>query len=422
LQQQIALADAQLANDLIRFQATRTLTTEFWASIAQVMKRLLRRYLELGARYAWLAERALAYEQDRAVNIVRFDYFPSKTYNVTGPELLQLDLAELEASRLASLRQTVPVKLVYSLAGEFPFAFAKFKKTGRCEFWPSEARLQAGYPGIYGYRVRAVTLSLQSVGPRGGARGLLTNRGVSVITRRDGSSHLSVRTPDALPFSDFKIREDGPLFGMIGETLLNFEGSGLESWWQIEFPRAANRQGFDDITDVLVTFDLTSSYAPELYETHIKKAPTQVQNFVMFSAYALAPQALGALQTQPGPIDIPFNLAATPWNPGETNRKITNVMVSLASPERPQVNAKISAVQPAVVSANFTLHEGIAVSNAAPFDQGNPPPPPAPLNVLVHRPVDQTITLTIDTSAHPNVKFSQVVDVVLGIEYQADVA
>jgi len=29
LQQQIALADAQLANDLIRFQATRTLTTEF---------------------------------------------------------------------------------------------------------------------------------------------------------------------------------------------------------------------------------------------------------------------------------------------------------------------------------------------------------------------------------------------------------
>jgi len=209
---------------------------------------------------------------------------------------------------------------------------------------------------------------------------------------------------------------------MIGETLLNFEGSGLESWWQIEFPRAANRQGFDDITDVLVAFDLTSSYAPELYETHIKNAPTQVQNFVMFSAYALAPQALGALQTQPGQIDIPFNLAATPWNPGETNRKITNVMVSLASQERPQVNAKISAVQPAAVSAHFTLHEGIAVSNAAPFDQGNPPPPPAPLNVLVHLPVDQTITLTIDTSAHPNVKFSQVVDVVLGIEYQADVA
>ena len=54
-----------------------------------------------------------------------------------------------------------------------------------------------------------MTLSLQSVGPRGGARGLLTNRGVSVITRRDGSSHLSVRTPDALPFSDFKIRDDG---------------------------------------------------------------------------------------------------------------------------------------------------------------------------------------------------------------------
>src|SRR5262245_65564057 len=96
---------------------------------------------------------------------------------------------------------------------------------------------------------------------------------------------------------------------MIGETLLNFEGSRRESWWQIEFPRAANRQGFDDITDVLVTFDLTSSYAPELYATHIKKAPTQVQNFVMFSAYALAPQAIGEAQTNHGQITIPLRYA-----------------------------------------------------------------------------------------------------------------
>ena len=40
-QQQIALADAQLAKDLMHFQASRTLTTEFWAAVAAVMKRLL---------------------------------------------------------------------------------------------------------------------------------------------------------------------------------------------------------------------------------------------------------------------------------------------------------------------------------------------------------------------------------------------
>ena len=76
-----------------------------------------------------------------------------------------------------------------------------------------------------------------------------------------------------MPFSDFNIRQDGSLYGLAGETLLNFEGSGLESWWTIEFPKAANRQGLDDITDVLITFDVTSSYAPELYETHVQNAP-----------------------------------------------------------------------------------------------------------------------------------------------------
>jgi len=43
--------------------------------LAGVLRRCMGRYLELGARYAWLAERALAYEQDRALNIIRMNYF-----------------------------------------------------------------------------------------------------------------------------------------------------------------------------------------------------------------------------------------------------------------------------------------------------------------------------------------------------------
>ena len=39
---------------------------------------MLRRYLDLGARMAWLSERALAYEQDRPLTIVRMDYYPER--------------------------------------------------------------------------------------------------------------------------------------------------------------------------------------------------------------------------------------------------------------------------------------------------------------------------------------------------------
>ena len=90
LMQQIAQADVDLTRDLIRFQSTRTLTVEFWASVAAIMKRVMRRSVDLGARFAWIAERALAYEMDRQFNIIKFDYFPIARQGVTGVDLLRL--------------------------------------------------------------------------------------------------------------------------------------------------------------------------------------------------------------------------------------------------------------------------------------------------------------------------------------------
>ena len=53
-------------------------------------------YLDMGARFAWLAERALSDEQDRPLDIIRLDYFPISLQGTTGPDLLQLDLSQLE--------------------------------------------------------------------------------------------------------------------------------------------------------------------------------------------------------------------------------------------------------------------------------------------------------------------------------------
>ena len=96
LQYQIAQADSEyilaLAAALRAFQQNRFLSLELWSNLAAVIKRIMRRYLDLSARYAWLAERALSYEQDRDVRIVRFDYFPVQLQGVTGADLLQLDL------------------------------------------------------------------------------------------------------------------------------------------------------------------------------------------------------------------------------------------------------------------------------------------------------------------------------------------
>lgn len=50
LQSLVAQSDIELARELLVFQASRFLNQEFWAGMASVMRRCLRRYLELGAR------------------------------------------------------------------------------------------------------------------------------------------------------------------------------------------------------------------------------------------------------------------------------------------------------------------------------------------------------------------------------------
>lgn len=72
LHRAIAEADADLGAALLKFQETRFLNPEFWKDFADVMVRVMMRYLELGARYAWLAERALAFEQNRSIMRIRF--------------------------------------------------------------------------------------------------------------------------------------------------------------------------------------------------------------------------------------------------------------------------------------------------------------------------------------------------------------
>src|SRR5262245_10303238 len=207
-QQQIAQADIDLAKSLMQFQQSRFLNEKLWAEMATVMRRVMRRYLALGGRYGWLAERALAFEHDRALDIVRFDYFPAKLQGVTGADLLQADLAELDAARMDGIKQTVPVKRTYSMLADFPLQFAHLKQTGTCTFMTREEPFRYAYPGTYGYRIRAVTLTPRSYSGIERPKGLLVNLGVSTVSRSDGSTHALLRPQDAQPISEFRLVDD----------------------------------------------------------------------------------------------------------------------------------------------------------------------------------------------------------------------
>jgi hypothetical protein len=420
LQGEIAQADADLAHDLLTFQSIRFLNIEFWSQLTTLMKRLLRRYLELGARMAWLAERALVYEQARAMNFIRFDYFPTRLQGVTGADLLQLDLAELDASRLASVRQKLPVKHTFSLVRDFPVQFAQLKKTGRCTFRTEEQFFQQAYPGIYGCRLRAVSVAVEMLTPTPPVRGLLINQGISLLSTSDDEKHLLVRPTDAFPLSEFSLQKDMAVYNLPDETLLTFEGSGVETFWELRIPAIANPYGLSEMADILFTLDAFAQFSPDLYEKHLKESATSVRRLLLASASKLQPGRLKALQDKAwtDSVRFDFNLAAIGLAKEEENRKIKNLAIWLTGKQSLNFTATCEAVLSSI-RAKVVFEESVAFSNA-PLTPESPPHAPMPLNALIDQEVLQTFSLIIDKSASAGIDFSGVTNVVLGVEYVAE--
>jgi hypothetical protein len=419
LNQQIAQADGELAQSLIRFQSARFLNAELWSHLASVMKRVMQRFLDLGARFGWLAERALAYEQDRAIRIIRLNYFPQRIQGVTGADLLQLDLAELEASRLDGTKQTVPVQRTFSMAFDFPIQFAQLRRTGSCTFMTEELPFRLAYPGTYGYRIRAVSVGVGGLASLAPARGLLTNHGASRVSRANGETHLSLRSQDAFPVSEFQLAKDMAVYGLPDEALMMFEGSGIETFWTLEFPSTANPNGLDRIADLQITFDLRAHYSPELHKKHVESAPKSTRRFLLALASTFQPKSLANLQGNTSSAIFNFDMAAVGLPKHESNRKVTNLVVFLVGKNPPNVKGTLSSAKP-VKKVNISLENGVAVSNGPPFSGGQSPPPPSPLNTFIGQDANQTFTLTIAKAQNQGIDFSSVKDLAFGIEYTAD--
>ena len=418
LSQAIAKADWQLGKDLLAFYAQRFLNRSFLVAMSEFSNRLMRRYLDLGGKTAWLAERALAFEQDRELGIIAFDYFPRNLRGVSGADLLQLNLAELEAARIQGLTQTIPVKQTISLARDFPVQFGQLKKTGFCRFATSEEPLRLVHPGVYGYRVRNVTVAATYAEPIQPHRGLFSNQGVSLVTRdKLGTVHTLVRYPDALPLSEFRMRNDMWVFDLPDETLLPFEGSGIETVWELMLSKIGNANGFDSMTDLLITFDMRASYSAFLEKQHIAALPNAANRSLLVSANVMNPGALAKFRKHGGKTTLSFDLAKVARNASEIARKTLNFVLVAVGVDNAPFTATFSSANPAKSEA-ITFEKGVALSNAGALADGNGGVP-LPLNKFAGLDVDQTFKLLIDANANVASDFTHLSEVLLLAEYEA---
>lgn len=417
LHRNIAQAEYNLGQKMLAFYDYRFLSKAFWQQMSGFANRLMRRYLDIGGRTAWFAERALSFEIDKEIRVVSFDYFPKNLRGVTGADTLQLHLAEMEATRIFGLSQTIPVKQTFSLAKDFPIAYGQLKKHGACWFTTSETPLQLAYPGVFGYRIRCVSIGATYADDAFPHRGMLNNHGISMVSRNDGSSHRLARYPDALPLSEFNMRGDMWVYELPGETLLPFEGSGIETAWQLSLSRLGDTTSLENLTDVLLTFDMRASYSATLDARHKAELPASLKKSVLISGRAQNPGEVTRFKKDGDLLTLTFRPALAANNSVEKMRTVSFLALMLSGVEQSPVAASMSADTDGLV-ANFDLTDGIALSNAG-FLAGANGGVPLPLNDLTGISFDQNFTLTIDAGANVGVDFSKMYDAQLFVEYEA---
>nr|WP_255616330.1 hypothetical protein [Microvirga puerhi] len=409
LQGEIAATDLAYARDLITYQNERFLNRDFWEALAGVAGRSLHRYLDLAGQAAWFAERALAYRLATPIRVIRIGYFDQRMRDVGGVDRLALDLAELEAQRLAAARVTVPLTVTYSLARDLPLAFGQLKAGGTCTFTLTDDDLMAAHPGTFAHRIRAVDVRVEAPGTAVPARGILTNSGFSLLRREPAASRIPLlRFADAYPISEFRLRADMALHGLPGEHLLPFEGAAFTTTWTLDLPKAANVVGLNRITDVRITFDVQAAYE---VPSAVAPVAQPASRAVFVSALAVDSTGLKTLRKAAAPqgkIRFDLDRLALP-----ADAVMTNLAVVIPGVVGGKFSAKLRFGNASATS--FDIDDGLAMSNAGALSDGNPANV-RPLNAAAvgspARPAFLTITKGTDAD-----RLAAARDVLLWVEY-----
>lgn len=283
----------------IDYLASREMNQELYYALAKTLKQIKTKYLELGIRLGFLAERALAFEMGKSdLQFIKFDYEVSPLKGLLAGDFLKQDLQTMEYNRILSLKQRNHVKHVISLRQRYPVEFINFIQTGVMTFATGLYDFDKAYPGTYQRRLKRVEVVIQgAVGPEG-FKGNLANFGTFVVRSKYGTLSEEVRRllptkeqiqeayqnlsakglsiqevggleafvlpSQRLMLSRYEIRQDQIIFPTEPEVRELFEGFGVAGLWRLELPKNMNDADYRTIADVKVILYFDALYDPEL--------------------------------------------------------------------------------------------------------------------------------------------------------------
>lgn len=172
---------------------TRVLTAELFYALSSLYEDLADANLEAAVRWAFLAERAVAFKQLRPdLTPIKLDYRKSVAGIDTvmpAPDLLRQDLLKVADANDDVLTGQVLVENPISLRQRYPIEFSRFLQTRQLDFTISLYDLDKARPGVERRRLRRVEVKVEGLIPTTGFSGHIDHRGY--FTLRDRATTLT---------------------------------------------------------------------------------------------------------------------------------------------------------------------------------------------------------------------------------------
>jgi hypothetical protein len=268
-EQKIAQVQKDHATANVHFLASKFTNAELYEFMSEVLDGVYRFFLQQATAMAKLAENQLAFERQQAPQgVVQGDYYAtpdgaSDRRGVTGSARLLADIVQLDQHAFLTDRRKLQLTKTFSLARLAPIEFGRFRETGVIIFGTPQALFDQDFPGHYLRLVRRVRTSVIALIPTiEGIRATLSAPGTSrVVIGADTFRNVVVRRePETVGLSS--PRDATGLFELVPdfqpELLLPFEGTGVDTIWRFELPKAANPFDYSTIADVLLTIEYTA--------------------------------------------------------------------------------------------------------------------------------------------------------------------
>jgi hypothetical protein len=279
VKQEKIIAELQSSNarDTIEFLATKFTNVNLYDWMSGILEGVYRFFLQQATAMAKLAQTQLAFvRQELSPAYIQASYWAlaadgasnNGTGNapdrkgLTGAARLLQDIYQLDQYAFSTNLRKLQIVKTFSLSRLSPFEFQRFRETGVMVFLTPMVLFDRDFPGHYLrliHRVRTAVIAL--IPPTEGIHATLTATGLSrvVIGPDIFQTMLIRRDPESVALSA-PANATG-LFEMDPqqtEMLLPFEGSGVDTTWELRMPKASNQFDYSTIADVLITFEYTA--------------------------------------------------------------------------------------------------------------------------------------------------------------------